>query len=79
MDIPSVILAVMLIVLSVATIFLILSQKKKTSAMGGISGMGAQPTYADRNKGRTFEATLERYTKFGAVIIVALTVATWLM
>ena len=51
---------------------MILMQKKRASGLSGtISGEGAQSTYWDKNKGRSREGALERYTKIlGAVFIV---------
>lgn len=54
---------------------LILLQKKRSRGPGVLGQ--AQTTYADKNKGRTMEGTLEKYTKIGIALFLALTVVTW--
>ncbi|MDR3091653.1 MAG: preprotein translocase subunit SecG [Clostridiales bacterium] len=80
MDTSATILAVLCLVSSLALIALILLQKKRSSGIGSLSGgVGAQQTYWDRNKGRSVEGALERYTKLGAIVILIFTAATWFM
>ncbi|MCL1995402.1 MAG: preprotein translocase subunit SecG [Defluviitaleaceae bacterium] len=63
------------LLVSVALVIIILSQKKKSAGLGGaMGGMGssaAPQTYWDKNKGRSLEGTLHRYTKvLGAIFII---------
>lgn len=60
---------------SLVLIGIILMQKKNASGIAGsIAGMGggSGQTYWDKNKGRSLEGQLEKYTKFLAVIFFAL-------
>jgi len=68
------IIAVAVILLCVGINIMILLQKKKSAGMSGsISGMGASgDTYWDKNKGRSLEGALEKYTKIaGAAFMIA--------
>ena len=67
MNIFLIILSLVYIVGCIGLITIILLQKKKTSGMGSLSGAGAPQTYWDRNKGRSMEGMLERYSKIGGV------------
>jgi len=51
---------------------MILMQKKKNAGLSaGVTGMGQGDTYWDKNKSRSLEGKLERYTKIaGAVFMV---------
>jgi len=52
-------------------VFILMQQKKSAGLTGSISGMGSQDTYWDKNKSRSLEGKLERYTKIaGAAFIV---------
>ena len=67
-------LSVLLILLCLAVNVLILAQGKRAQGISGsITGMGGQ-TYYDKNKGRSLEGQLERYTKIlgAAFVIIAL-------
>jgi len=66
------ILAISVILLCIAINGMILAQKKKSAGLSGsISGMGAVQTYWDKNKGRSLEGTLEKYTKIcGAAFMI---------
>jgi preprotein translocase subunit SecG len=50
-------------------------QKKRSAGLGGLSGMGGSQTYWDRNKGRSLEGVLEKYTKVGGVLFFILSLA----
>lgn len=65
-------LSILYIIVCITLITVILLQKKRTAGLGaGASGMGESQTYWDKNKGRSFEGALERYTKIlGAIFIV---------
>ena len=75
MSVPYIILSVILVILCVATVAMILMQKKREAGFGG-SGMqnGNRQAYYDANKGRTLDGALERYTKVGFVIIMIVTI-----
>jgi preprotein translocase subunit SecG len=45
--------------------------QKKGSGLGNIGGMGESQTYWDKNKGRSLEGALERYSKLlGAAFMI---------
>jgi preprotein translocase subunit SecG len=71
MSIPFIILSVLYLLGCVALVAAILLQKKR--AAGGVSsiaGMGnAADTYWDRNKSRSMEGSLERWTKIGGILL----------
>ena len=74
-------LSAVYLVVSLALVIIILSQKKKSAGLGGaMGGMGASSspqTYWDKNKGRSLEGTLHRYTKvLGAIFIILSLVLT---
>jgi len=66
------IISIIVILLCGAINIMILLQKKRSAGLSGsISGMGASNTYWDKNKGRSFEGTLEKYTKIAGALFVA--------
>jgi len=71
-----IVLSVILVVLCIATISMILMQKKRDAGFGGaMSGQtGIRQAYYDANKGRTLDGALERYTKVAFVILVIVTI-----
>jgi len=59
-------------------IAMILLQKKRASGLSaGIAGMGGSQTYWDKNKGRSLEGSLEKFSKIGGALFFVITVATW--
>lgn len=55
----------------------ILMQNKRAGGFtGSMSGMGGQQTYWDKNKGRSIEKRLEKYTAIVMVIFVVLTIVS---
>ena len=64
----SVIFVLVAIILSV----IVLLQEGKSQGLGSIAGMA--DTYWGRNKGRSMEGNLEKFTKFAALIFVVLAV-----
>jgi len=57
---------------------MILMQKKRAGLSGSFSGMGASspaPTYWDKNKGRSLEGSLEKYTKIGGAVFMVVALA----
>ena len=74
MNVLYVILCLLYIVLCAGLITVILLQSKRSSGIGSVAGMGNADTYLDKNKGRTLEGTLEKWTKIGGIIIFFLTI-----
>jgi len=58
---------------------IILLQKKRSSGIGSVAGMGNADTYWDKNKGRSTEGTLEKWTKVGAAALLVVTVILCLL
>ncbi|MCL2570799.1 MAG: preprotein translocase subunit SecG [Defluviitaleaceae bacterium] len=69
-----IILSIVFAVACLALISAILLQKKRDAGgVGSIAGMGnVAETYWDKNKGRSMEGSLEKWTKIGAVVLAAL-------
>jgi len=62
----------------IALVTMILLQKKRSAGMGGgMAGMGQSNTYWDKNKGRSREGMLEKYTKIGIAAFLVITAVTW--
>ncbi|GHV40940.1 hypothetical protein FACS189490_06910 [Clostridia bacterium] len=76
MSILYIVLSIIVAVLCVAINALILMQNKRASGFGAaISGMSETTTYWDKNKGRSLEGRLERYTKIGAAAFIVISLA----
>ena len=80
MSAVSVVLAILYILGCGILITIILLQKKRsaglTGAMAGMGG-GSSQTYWDKNKGRSVEGSLEKFTKIGGALFFIITAATW--
>jgi len=76
MSVPFIILAILYVIGCLALCGAILLQKKRSAAgMGSIAGMGSvTETYWDKNKKRSAEGNLERWTKIGAALLAILAV-----
>lgn len=67
------ILAIVFIIICISLTVIVLLQEGKQAGLGGaISGIA--DTYWGKNKGRSIEGNLEKFTKFaaGAVLVLAL-------
>ena len=60
------VLTVVFIIICIALTVIILLQEGKSAGLGAISG--AADTYWGKNKGRSMEGKLERFTLIGAII-----------
>lgn len=69
-----IILGIVLIVLSLATIIIVLMQKSREGGLSGAISGGGGDTFFGKNKGRTIEARLAKITRYvaGAFFVVAL-------
>ncbi|MCL2565485.1 MAG: preprotein translocase subunit SecG [Defluviitaleaceae bacterium] len=68
-------LCVFSILLCIALIIMILLQKKDARLGAGMAGMSSDnSTYWGKNKGRSLEGTLERYSKIGGAVFMALSI-----
>ena len=68
----TILLTIIYVILGVALAAVILMQEGNTEGLGNIGGMA--DSYWGKNKGRTMEGALEKFTKFGtaAFMIIAL-------
>ena len=66
------ILTVIFVIICIALTVLVLMQEGKSQGLGSISGMA--DTYWGKNKGRSMEGTLEKFTTFAAVAFMVLAV-----
>ncbi|MCT4597183.1 MAG: preprotein translocase subunit SecG [Vallitalea sp.] len=64
--------------LCVGLIAVVLLQKGKAAGLSGAIG-GAAESYWGKNKARSMEGKLEKFTKFGAVLFIVLSVALSLL
>ena len=64
------ILTVIFVLVCVAAVILVLLQEGRSAGLGAIAG--AAETYWGKNKGRSMEGTLEKFTKAAAVLFMVL-------
>ena len=65
-------LSVIFVLVAIILTEIVLLQEGKSQGLGSIAGMA--DTYWGRNKGRSMEGNLEKFTKFAALIFVVLAV-----
>ena len=65
-----IILTIVFVILCIAMTVIVLMQEGKSAGLGAISG--AAESYWGRNKGRSMEGKLEKFTKLAAVLIFIL-------
>ena len=58
------------VLICIALTVIVLLQEGKSQGLGSISGMA--DSYWGKNKGRSMEGTLEKFTKFAAVAVLLL-------
>lgn len=73
MGIFEVIIGALVLVVSVAIIFIVVLQQGRRAGINGAIAGGAE-TFLSKNKARTIEAKLERFTKFAAIIFFVLVI-----
>lgn len=64
------ILSVIFVLICVALSVIVLLQEGKSAGLGSIGGMA--DTYWGKNKGRSMEGNLEKFTKFAAIAFLLL-------
>lgn len=67
-----IVLSVIFVIICIALSVIILMQEGRSSGLGAVSGMA--DTYWGKNKGRSMEGALEKFTKFAAVLFMLLAV-----
>ena len=72
MEILKTVLMIIFAIDCIALTAIVLMQEGKSAGLGTISGMA--DTYWGKNKGRSMEGALEKFTKFMAVAFMALAI-----
>ncbi|MDO5416712.1 MAG: preprotein translocase subunit SecG [Lachnospiraceae bacterium] len=67
-----IIISVIFVIICIALSVIILMQEGKSSGLGAVAGMAE--TYWGKNKGRSMEGALEKFTKFAAVAFMVLAI-----
>lgn len=67
------ILSVVFVIICVILAVIVLLQEGKSAGLGSIGGMA--DTYWGKNKGRSMEGNLEKFTKFAAIAFILLAIA----
>ncbi|MPN16892.1 putative protein-export membrane protein SecG [bioreactor metagenome] len=70
-----IVLASLLIVSAIIIIVVVLLQESKTAGLSGAIAGGAD-TFFGKNKGRTIEAKLEKWTKYVAIFFFIVSIVT---
>lgn len=73
-----IVLSIVLIILSVIIIALVVMQESKQKGLSGAIG-GAADTFFGKNKGRTMEAKLEKFTKIAGTAFFVLALISSLL
>ena len=63
-------LSIIFVLIAIALTVIVPLQECKSQGLGSIAGMA--DTYWGRNKGRSMEGNLEKFTKFAAILFVVL-------
>ena len=71
MAVVKVLLSIIYVVLGIAISVVILMQEGKSNGLGSAIG-GMADSYWGKNKGRSMEGTLEKFTKFAAIAVLLL-------
>jgi preprotein translocase subunit SecG len=69
-DILKIVLMIIFAIDCIALTIVVLMQEGKTSGLGAISGVAE--SYWGKNKGRSMEGNLEKFTKIAAILIFVL-------
>ena len=72
MAVLRIVLTVIYVILAVAAV--VLMQEGKSQGLGSALG-GMSDSYWKKNKGRTMEGALEKFTRYGAIVFMLLTIA----
>lgn len=73
MEILRLVLTIIFVLVSLALIVIVLLQEGKSAGLSGAIS-GAAESYWGKNKGRSMEGKLEKYTKFIAVAFILLAI-----
>ena len=73
MGVFEIIVGALVLIISLVIIFMVVLQQGRRAGINGAIAGGAE-TFLSKNKARTVEAKLERFTKFAAIIFFLLVV-----
>jgi len=74
----TIILNIIYIIIALSMIVIVLLQSAKSSGMSGTIAGGAE-TFFGKNKGRTIDAMLSKYTTFAAIAFIVISVVLYLL
>ena len=66
----TIIFTIVFVLICIALTVIVLLQEGKSQGLGAIGGMAE--SYWGKNKGRSMEGTLEKFTKFAAIAVLLL-------
>ena len=72
MDVLKIVLTIIFVIDCIALAAIILLQEGKSQGLGSIAGMA--DTYWGKNRGRSMEGALEKFTKFAAILFMVLAI-----
>ena len=72
MSVIQIILSIIYVILGVAISVVILMQEGKSQGLGALGGIA--DSYWGKNKGRSMEGALEKFTKYGAIVFMVITI-----
>lgn len=72
MTVVKAIVTVVFLIISIAMIVIVLMQEGKSQGLGSIAGSSSSDTFWGKNKSRSVEGKLEKYTKIGAIVFMVL-------
>ena len=67
-----IVLSVIFVLIAIALTVIVLLQEGKSQVLGSIAGMA--DTYWGKNRGRSMEGALEKFTKFAAILFMVLAI-----
>ena len=67
-----IVISIIFVLVCIAISVIILMQEGKSNGLGAVAGMA--DTYWGKNKGRSMEGALEKFTKFAAVAFMLLAI-----
>ncbi len=67
-----IVLSVIFVLIAIALTVIVLLQEGKSEGLGSIAGMA--DTYWGKNRGRSMEGALEKFTKFAAILFMVLAI-----
>lgn len=73
-----ILIGILLVITSVFIVVLVLMQQSRKAGLSGAIAGGAE-TFFGKNKGRTYEAKLAKFTKFVAIAFFVLALGTMLL